>query len=282
MSLNRHRRIIRTLGLGGVDPTENPTARRWGTYLEWPMIVVAFWILVDWYLASKQGSPYTFSRYTDPLVWSCFLLELVLLTILVDDRSRHLRRNWLNLLIVLAGLPVLWGVEPGFYTGALRTLRLLLMLGIFVRVSDDVFSILTRHNLGATLVIGFVLMVIAGVLISGIDPAFKTPIDGIWWAWVTITTVGYGDLVPSTTEGRVFGALLILMGVGLFSMITASFSAFFIEQDEETLSRRERENLNRITRLENRLEHIEHQLERTIEVLHAIRDNNCRDDNRDQ
>ncbi|MFC6668836.1 hypothetical protein [Marinobacterium aestuariivivens] len=103
------RRLIHTLGLGGVAPDENPTARRWGTWFEWPMILAALWILVDWYLASQKGLPSTYSRFTDPLVWSCFLLELVLMTILVDDKLGHLRRNWLNLVIVLAGLPILWG-----------------------------------------------------------------------------------------------------------------------------------------------------------------------------
>lgn len=280
MPRKAHRHLVRTLGLGGVDPQENLAAKRLGAWLEWPMILAALWILVDWYLASEYGMRGTFSRYTDPLVWSFFLVELVSLTILVDDRRRHLRRNWLNVLIVLGGLPILLGMD-NFYAGLLRSLRLLLMLGIFVRVSDDIYSILNRHNLGATLAVGFVLLLIAGVLISGIDPAFKSPLDGIWWAWVTVTTVGYGDLVPSTTEGRIFGALLILMGIGLFSMLTASFSAFFIEQDEKALTQRELENLNRINRLENRLEHIEKQLERAIGALERLENRNGDEDRRD-
>ncbi|GGO81027.1 potassium channel protein [Marinobacterium nitratireducens] len=279
MTRKAHHRLVRTLGLGGVDPQENSAARKLGAWLEWPMILAALWILVDWYLASQRGSSGTYSRYTDPLVWSFFLVELVSLTLLVDDRRRHLRRNWLNVLIVLGGIPVLMGVDV-FYAGLLRSLRLLLMLGIFVRVSDDVYAILNRHNLGTTLAIGFVLLLIAGVLISGIDPAFKSPLDGIWWAWVTVTTVGYGDLVPTTTEGRIFGALLILMGIGLFSMLTASFSAFFIEQDEKALSRREAENIKRISGLENRLEHIEKQLEHAVAALERIENRSPSDDNR--
>ena len=269
MARKAHRHFVRTLGLGGVDPEENAAARRLGAWLEWPMIVAALWILIDWYLASQRGIEGTYSAYTDPLIWSFFLLELVSLTILVDDKRRHLRRNWLNVLIVVGGLPVIWGVDV-YYAGLLRSLRLLLMLGIFVRVSDDVYTILNRHNLGTTLAIGFVLLLIAGLLISGIDPAFKSPLDGIWWAWVTVTTVGYGDLVPSTTAGRIFGALLILMGIGLFSMLTASFSAFFIEQEEKALTQREAENLKRITRLEGRLERIEKQLENAIAALDRL------------
>ena len=76
--------------------------------------------------------------------------------------------------------------------------------------------------------------------------------DGLWWAWVTVTTVGYGDLVPATTEGRIFGSLLILMGLAMFSMLTASFSVFFIEQDERELTQKEERNIERIEGLERK------------------------------
>lgn len=169
-------------------------------------------------------------------------------------------------LIVLAGLPVLWGVNT-FYAGTLRTLRLALTIGIFLRVSKDTRDLLSKHNLGVTLFVCFVILIISGLLISGIDPAFETPLDGLWWAWVTVTTVGYGDLVPATTEGRIFGSLLILMGLGMFSMLTASFSVFFIEQDERELTLKEEQNIKRIAQLEAKLERIESQLDEALSVL---------------
>jgi len=82
-----------------------------------------------------------------------------------------------------------------------------------------------------------------------------------------MTTVGYGDIVPSTNEGRLFGSLLILVGICMFSLLTASFSVFFIEKDEGEIAERERQNLNRITRLENRLENIEKQLEYMLVLM---------------
>lgn len=273
MPFQKHYALMRIVGLAGVSPSENAKAQLWGRRLEWPMLMAAIWILVDWYLAAKGITSPLISFTTDWLIWLCFITEMSILSSLVDNRRQYLRQNWMSIVIILAGLPVLWGVET-YYAGVLRTLRLALMMGIIIRISQDARLLLSRHHLGTTLAISFIILLFSGFLISGIDPAFDSPLDGIWWAWVTVSTVGYGDLVPSTTEGRIFGSLLILMGVGLFSMLTASFSALFIEQDEREIIAKEERNIHRIKRLEKRLENIENQLDRTLDSLARIETKN--------
>ncbi|NQD67727.1 potassium channel protein, partial [Bacillus haikouensis] len=62
------------------------------------------------------------------------------------------------------------------------------------------------------------LMTIFGILIHFIEPdTFPSYFDGIWWAVITMSTVGYGDFVPVSTEGRIFGVVLILVGAGFLS-----------------------------------------------------------------
>ena len=68
-----------------------------------------------------------------------------------------------------------------------------------------------------------------GYLFYASEPQVKTFGDGIWWALVTITTVGYGDITPLTTLGRVVAGLLMLLGLGLIATITAIVSAKFIQ-----------------------------------------------------
>jgi voltage-gated potassium channel len=121
-----------------------------------------------------------------------------------------------------------------------------------------------------TLAIALGFLILAAFLISGLDPAFKNPIDGFWWAWVTMTTVGYGDLVPTTLEGRIVGMLLILVGIAIFSMLTASFSVFFIEKDEEQKNDREDAMVRRLQMLEARLERIEQNLSKAVTSLEQI------------
>lgn len=60
--------------------------------------------------------------------------------------------------------------------------------------------------------------------------------DGIWWALVTITTVGYGDFFPVTTAGRIVGGLLMVVGIGFVATLTASVAAHFVDEDEERLA----------------------------------------------
>ena len=265
----QHDKLMRFIGLAGVDPRENETAQRWGRALEWPLLILAFWILTDWYHQTSGTGNASYLPLSDWIIWGFFAAELTLMLWLVDSPARYLKQNWLSLFIVLVGIP-LTIQAVAFNSGILRSLRLLLFFGILFRLSADLRSVLGRHNLGITLMVAFGFLVLSAFLISGLDPAFKNPVDGFWWAWVTMTTVGYGDLVPTTLEGRLVGMLLILVGVALFSLLTASFSVFFIERDEKEMVDREQATLLKIQMLEARLERIESQLHTAVSALQRM------------
>jgi voltage-gated potassium channel len=239
------------IGLAGVHPDENLAARTWGRRLEIPMLVVALWLLISWYIDTKNHPHLVVQLAQDWIIWLFFVVELGTITLLADDKWRYLKGNWLNLVIILAGVPLLWG--DGAYAGALRSLRLLLAVTLLLQMSGTVKHVLSSNHLGATLIVAFFIITIAGIVIAGIDPAINDPIDGIWWAWVTVTTVGYGDIVPVSTEGKLFAGLLIVLGIGLFSLITANFSAFLITRgEEEEIESR----LDRLDRLEKKIDEI--------------------------
>jgi voltage-gated potassium channel len=192
----------------------------------------------------------------------------------------------MNLVIIIGGLPLIWNITP--LAGILRSLRLLLLVSLLVRFSTTLREILGHNRLGTTLGISLVVILVAGLLMAAIEPSVTTPWDGIWWAWVTVTTVGYGDIVPTTAAGKMFGALLILLGVGLFSLMTASFSSFFIGRDvtkvEENLERdvgrvaREEDSIlatidrvgKGLAQLEERLIQLERRDQRVSSVGHQI------------
>ena len=74
----------------------------------------------------------------------------------------------------------------------------------------------------------------AGVLVWLIDRRdFPTLEDGLWWAIVTLATVGYGDIVPTSTWGRLIGSLVIVMGVTFLSMLTAVVTSYFVAADQD-------------------------------------------------
>ncbi|MFZ2407434.1 MAG: potassium channel family protein [Methylobacter sp.] len=74
----------------------------------------------------------------------------------------------------------------------------------------------------------------SGLVLYLVDSGIRTPLDGIWSAWVTMTHVGFGDVVPASFFGRLLSALLILFGVILFSLFTATLSVILMNKDMKT------------------------------------------------
>lgn len=118
---------------------------------------------------------------------------------------------------------------------------------------------------GVTILLG----ILAGVLVSVIaSKDFPTVGTGIWWAIVTLATVGYGDVVPTTPWGKVVGSVVIVLGVTFLAFLTATVTSYFVSTDQEAAKQREvaereaadRELRDVLDRLEKRLASIEQKL----------------------
>ncbi|MDD5299572.1 MAG: potassium channel family protein [Gallionella sp.] len=252
-------RIVHLLGIAGGESHEHPSARLWAKRLEWPMLLVALWIPIQWYLEETQAIGPMQALIADWLIWLAFLVETTLLSTLVMNKREYLLRNWMNLVIIIGGLPIIWQYTP--LVGLMRSMRLVLVVVLLARLSRNVRKLLSRHQLGTTLGIAFVTMLLSGIIISRIDPSIGTVWDGMWWAWVTMATVGYGDVVPHNAAGRLFGSLLILFGVVLISILTANLAAFFIGGDVEKMEHEEEEAERQLKDIAARLDRIERLLE---------------------
>jgi voltage-gated potassium channel len=66
---------------------------------------------------------------------------------------------------------------------------------------------------------------------KGANKAVENPFDALWWGVVTLTTVGYGDVTPQTTEGRIAAMALMLLGIGLFGALTATVTSYLLTHD---------------------------------------------------
>jgi len=252
-------KFVHLLGIAGVDTHENVQARKWAKRLEWPMLAVALWIPFQWYLEESNSIPMLLGRLADWLVWLVFLTETLLLTSLVKNKRRYLIHNWMNLLIIVGSVPLIWHYTS--LAGLLRSLRLFMVVVLLVRMSRTIRQLLSLHQLGTTLSVAVFIMVLSGIVITRIDPSIGSIGDGMWWAWVTMATVGYGDVVPHNGAGRLFGSFLILFGVLLMAVLTANLSAFFIDGDVKKVEQREEEIERSLADIAARLERIEKQLD---------------------
>jgi voltage-gated potassium channel len=103
------------------------------------------------------------------------------------------------------------------------------------------------------------LTIISGVVMHFTDKKTYPNIgDGLWWAIQTVTTVGYGDLVPTSTVGRLVAALVMLAGIGFLTVITAAITSAFIESAKRHLQGSETDALSaKLDQIRERLELIE-------------------------
>ena len=90
---------------------------------------------------------------------------------------------------------------------------------------------IARRGVLYSLVLCCLILLIGGVGFWLIDPGVNTLADGLWMAFTTAATVGYGDLVPSTHASRGFAVVLVLLGLAVLSLATASLAAIFVEKD---------------------------------------------------
>ena len=105
------------------------------------------------------------------------------------------------------------------------------------------WSILQR--LALQLAVAALLLLGCGVVYWLIEPSTPNFTDGLWLAFVTASTVGYGDLVPSTHASRLFSMLVVLLGFGVLSLVTAAIAATFVETQERRIEREILHDLHR-------------------------------------
>lgn len=94
-----------------------------------------------------------------------------------------------------------------------------------------------RRGLLYSLALCFVILFLGGAGFWIIDPKVESLADGMWLAFTTAATVGYGDMVPSTQLARLFSAGVVLLGLAVLSTATASVAAFFVEEEEREVER---------------------------------------------
>jgi len=95
--------------------------------------------------------------------------------------------------------------------------------------------IITRRGLIYSLFLCLVILAMGGVGFWILEPSTKSLSDGLWLAFTTAATVGYGDVVPTTHASRAFAIVVVLLGLAVLSLVTASVAAMFVETEERQI-----------------------------------------------
>lgn len=97
--------------------------------------------------------------------------------------------------------------------------------------------LITRRGLVYSLILCLLILGLGGIGFWILEPRAHTLSDGLWLAFTTAATVGYGDIAPSTHASRVFAVVVVLLGLAVLSLVTASVAAMFVETEERQIER---------------------------------------------
>jgi voltage-gated potassium channel len=226
------------IGLAGVAPEDNARAHAWQARLHRAMVAIALLSLPAYLLDSAVGKPayHVAATLLDAAILAAFVIELAWMMRVSSFPFRYLVENWLDVLVIVGCAASLVGAATEGIA-LVRVLRVAVAAMIFVRVVAGSRVLFTRR--GAPLLTGVAVMAMVGggALLYWLEPTVTTFWDGLWLAFVTGTTIGYGDLVPRTAAARVAAVFIGLIGWTLLSLFTANVVAFFVGREERELRR---------------------------------------------
>ena len=160
--------------------------------------------------------------------WIAFAIDLIYGLSNAKDKKKYLKKHPLEIAAVL--LPFL---RP------LRDMRVISFGGLAIqKVAIGRQFAITIKVLLASIFVAYISAIQITIAERTVDGSnIKNFGDGLWWAITTVTTVGYGDRYPTTTEGRLIAIALMIMGISLMGVITASVAAWFVKMGQEDSQR---------------------------------------------
>jgi voltage-gated potassium channel len=216
------------------------------TMLNILIIVLSVYVLVALMLDVFLRFPPEIARllnHIDNFICLIFLIDFSIRFYKAESKWKFMQWGWIDL---VASIPAFDFMRVG---RALRLIRLLRILRAFRstrHLVQHVFKRRTKGALWSAALIAILMIIFSSIAILQVetDPAgnIKTAEDALWWSYVTITTVGYGDRYPVTSEGRVIASILMTVGVGLFGTFTAFLASWFVGENKKDTAANESDN----------------------------------------
>jgi voltage-gated potassium channel len=211
------------------DPREL-RAQRIQDRFEWPVVVAALLTIPILVIQESDfGEPWgTVATVLNWVTWLTFFAEAVVMLAVVPNRGRWLRRHLLDVSVVVLTPPF---APQAWQNG--RLFRLVRLLRVFRVLA--LRRLLSLEGMKYAAVVALGTVIVGGAVFASVEEHQGiTTWDGIWWAITTVTTVGYGDIVPDSTGGRIIGITIMLVGIGFVALLTAFIADRFINLGVET------------------------------------------------
>lgn len=182
---------------------------------------IAMIIVIEWFLKLIGVSKLSFqlTGTVDNIFIFVLFLDLLYHYLQSENRQYFIKEHWLEFICLIPMLPIFRLFR---FMRIIRKSR----LKNFIRLLGD---LLKTNSLNYVISVVIILALVGGGLLYRVEPSSSIPtaFDGVWLAFVTMTTVGYGDFAPVTYTGRIITMLLMVVGVGFLGVLSGSIASFF-------------------------------------------------------
>lgn len=196
-------------------------------------------LLIDTFFALPKETSLLLT-YIDHAICIFFFIDFCIRFYKAENKLQFMRWGWVDL---LSSIPMVDFLRVGRLLRLLRLMRIVRAFRTTQHLINHIFANKAEGGITSVALLAILLVIFSAISILQVENApnsnIKTAEDAIWWAYVTITTVGYGDKYPVTNEGRIIAAILITAGVGLFGTFTAYVASWFVAGNKNEESRRQ-------------------------------------------
>lgn len=205
------------------------------------MAIMAVLIVMLEFSRTLTESQMKIVNIADKIVYVVFVLDYFVRLFTSKNKKRFFKHNIIDLIAIL---PLGYITSQTFGS----VFKLIKVISYILRLIGNIKEILFTNGfiyaLGSTVIITIMGSIGIYIFEDGISETITDYGDALWWSFVTVTTVGYGDISPSTGAGRFIACILMITGIGFLSMLTSTISTFFFS----VLERRKLEDEKKINK----------------------------------
>ena len=228
------------------------------------LVILGFTDLID-----LEKPPYSI---IDLVIWFVFLVDYIWKFSISKSKWSFIINNIFDLLAILPLNAIFTVFRLGRIfrlarlTKLVKLSRLLRIIGLTGKLEKKLKIFLRTNGLIYILYVNFFIVLVGSSILSVVEE--KSFSDSVWWSLVTVTTVGYGDIVPSSLFGKWLAVLLMLVGIGTIGMLTSSLTNFFVKDESKTQI-----NLDKLYKeIENQRQLIESQDKKLEELNQMVKE----------
>lgn len=229
-------------------------------------LIVCIIIIVQLALDLSNEAIYALNL-ADNIIWIIFVLDYAVRFINSENKIKFIKNNKIDLLSILPFDNIFQSLRIFRFARILRLAKLAKLARLVVvlyKFKERADNFLNTNNFQYMLLVTIITVFLGACGISVTEN--KTFADSLWWSFVTTTTVGYGDISPSTDVGRIIASILMIIGIGFVGMLTGTIATYFLSDknkhktyknevvetiqeklnDFESLSREDLEDMHRV------------------------------------